>query len=266
LLSDAGGAFFHVNLCTYRDLTTLGETVLAFVEMAVAQANQAGVRTLQVSLERPGARRPRTGRRFTPKAHDDVRQAIVSGAFTNLFVFSDDNTFSLTIRGADAYSSMAARIKNELALARIREAQVARPSPRFLNFALNPPTADPLEILAVSRDVFGKIDGACGFVTLDPFQLISGDQTGYEQARLRHWSQAPDMFQSHVRGVFWGNLLGPRHVATLGGYARVAAEAPCRSVEAIDGGGAYLQLTDRISEVRSAQLDALAVYLQPLLG
>jgi hypothetical protein len=76
------------------------------------------------------------------------------------------------------------------------------------------------------------------------------------------------MYQTRLRGVFWGNLLNPRHVALLGGYARVAIEAPCTLVEPLEFGtssGAYLQLTDHPARVTVQQVEALRVYLAPLL-
>jgi hypothetical protein len=111
-------------------------------------------------------------------------------------------------------------------------------------------------------------EGACGFITLDPFQFINGDLTQHELSRRVYWATTPDLYHTHLRGAFWGNLLGPTHVALLGGYARVAVEAPCTLVEPLEFGqtsGAYLQLTAHPSRVTVRQLEALTVYLAPLL-
>jgi len=110
-------------------------------------------------------------------------------------------------------------------------------------------------------------------INLDPSQFIGGDLTPYELSRRVYWANAPEIYQTHLRGVFWGNLLSPRHVELLGGYARVAREAPCQIIATLEfdpqpgegSAGAYLQLTEHPAHVPADQLEALAGYLAPLL-
>jgi hypothetical protein len=47
-----------------------------------------------------------------------------------------------------------------------------------------------------------------------------------------------------VRGAYWGNYLGPRLVAALGGVQHVHSAAPVLHVRPYGDGGLYLQLTD----------------------
>jgi len=47
-----------------------------------------------------------------------------------------------------------------------------------------------------------------------------------------------------ARGAYWGNFLGPRIVASLGGLERVVAEASVATVQPYGAAGVYLQVTD----------------------
>jgi hypothetical protein len=280
----------HVNLCTYADVRGAGATVVGFVELAIDLAARAGI-PLRIRVDREDARRPKAGRRLTEQTWRKIRQLIAQGDYTTLLVFNDSTlgltqatlpygvtTFSLAVQTADLYEGILARIHNPAA--RERVLQAARPNPRFINLAVGFGTGgiqlDTDELQQVVQGVqatFRAVRGACGLITLDPFQFISGDMTQDELARRVYWANAPDIYQTHLRGVFWGNLLSPRHVELLGGYARVARDAPCQIIAplqfdqqpAAESRGAYLQLTEHPAQVSDEQLEALSRYLAPLL-
>jgi hypothetical protein len=285
LVSANRQSFFHVNLCTYGDLARAGQVIVDFIEMATHLADAAGI-ALRISLERERPRRQKAGRKLTPSTWREIRRAVLEGAYGYLFVFNDTASglartampdraisFGLTIQAADMYAGIAARIRDRRG--RERFEQAARVNPRFVNLAIAVGegglklTDDELgRTLQTVRDTFRQVDGACGFVTLDPFQFIGGDLTQHELSRRVYWATTPDMYRTRLRGAFWGNLLGPRHVALLGGFARVAVEAPCTLAEPLEFGqssGAYLQLAADPARVTAQQLEALTVYLRPLL-
>lgn len=103
-----------------------------------------------------------------------------------------------------------------------------------------------------AQTAFVQLHDACGLINLDPFQFISGDQTAYELSRRVYWAKAPDVYQTHLRGVFWGNLLSPKHVVGLGGIERVRREP-------------HVRPGDHPARVSATQLDTLTRYLAPLL-
>jgi hypothetical protein len=283
-------SFLHVNLCTYRDLGPAGQAIVEFVEMALRLADSAGI-AVRISLERERPRRPKAGRKLTPNTWRQMREAVLAGEYGYLFVFNDSASgladaalpdrvmsFALAIHAANLYGGLAARARS--ASARELLLHAAQTSPRFVNLAVAfggggiEPQAEELErIVRVVGETFRQINGVCGFITLDPFQFIGGDVTQHELARRAYWATTPDIYQTHVRGVFWGNLLSPRHVALLGGYGQVTREAPCQFVAPLlfgqspseESTGAYLQLTEHPATVSRQQLDALTRYLTPLL-
>jgi hypothetical protein len=284
-LSATRPSFFHVNLCTYDDLARAGQVIVDFITLATDLADAAGI-ALRISLERERSRRPKTGRKLTPHTWRDIRQAVLEGAYGYLFVFNDSDSglasaalpervisLALTIQKADVYARLAARIRDPRGRERLEQA--ARVHPRFVNLAIAfgegglQLTHDELgRSVQTVRETFRQLDGACGFLTLDPFQFINGDLTQHELSRRVYWATTPEMYRTRLRGAFWGNLLNPSHVGLLGGYARVAGEAPCTLVEPVAFGhasGAYLQLTSHPARVTDQQLDELRVYLGPLL-
>ena len=261
--SEGVGEYFHVNLCTYRDLRPAGSAVVSFVEMAVEMARRSGLEGLRVSVERVGGRRSRGGRALTRAAWEDTRAAIDAGDYANVLLFNagSDVAFALTIRAEDVYAALLERVRDQRARERLEAARRERPSPRFLNLAMRGLPSEFARVVEAACEAQRAIHGDAGFITLDPVQFISGDQTQFELARVRHWSAAPDMFRTNLRGVFWGNFLGAAHVAALGGMERVLREAPCETIEPL-GDAAYLQSSAQPSTPSAA----LAGYLDPLLG
>ena len=254
---------FHVNLSTYSELNRSGPAVVSFVEMAIELADRAGI-ALRVVVERERPRRARVGRPLTPGVWRSVRDVVLNGEYAYLFLFDESTRFALTVRAGDILASIARRLRNEAARARVLAAAIA--TPRFLNFA----SAIALQDTRAVCETFRQVDGACGFITLNALALVGGDQTPYEISRRISWMSRPDLYREHVRGVFWGNLLSPRHVAVLGGIERVMHEAPCRVIVPLAfqeqaEQGAYLQVSDDIERISATEIDALARYLRPVL-
>jgi hypothetical protein len=286
-------SYFHVNLCTYQDLATLGAPIADFVEMGIHLAQRARI-PLRVSIERKAlGLREKKGQPLSERTWDRARQALLDGTYAYLFVFNSAAPqsfsaaltgglvrFSLTVRSAGLADVLQQRVRGAAAQARI--AQFVRASPRFVNLAvavggdgIDLSERDTWEgIVRATRDTFQRLDGACGFITLDEFNRISGDMTPREQARRVYWGTQPDLYQTHLRGAFWANLLSATHVDRLGGFSRVAREAPCYLVEptlaggadaGVQGGGAYLQLSETPSRFSEPRLNALERYLEPVL-
>jgi hypothetical protein len=282
-------AFLHVNLCTYADLAPRGDLLEEFVAVAVDLARRSGM-SLRIATARWPGTADATGRRWSRGAWERCRAKLSAGAVTSVFIFNDLTaakgtlpeevaSFLLSIQAADVFDAIIRRVRTPEAVERIRQA--ARPSPRFLNLAiqLGEPALelereDLVRLVAVTGETFRGVDGACGFVTLDPFSRISGQLTEYEIQRHLSWANEPDRYQTKLRGAFWGNLLSPRHVEQLGGIATVTRDAPCVVVEPLTFSargpeptvGAYLQLTDWPSDVTTDRAQQLTDYLSVLLA
>lgn len=111
--------------------------------------------------------------------------------------------------------------------------------------------------------LLGEGSGAIYFLEAggphDPFDWAAPDlESRSLVAQSNRWLQ----------GVFWGNLLGPQHLAALGGIDRVLADQPapiCKPLDGPDGPLAYLQASDRLETCTLGELETLHRYLAPVL-
>jgi hypothetical protein len=105
-----------------------------------------------------------------------------------------------------------------------------------------------------------------GFITIDHV----GSRSPWEELLGRDAQLGRQEADRKLRGFYWGNLLGSRHVDALGGEDEVGKNAPCRIVRTYaDSAGAalvYLQVTESPDDVSSEQLRALKEFLAPVLA
>jgi len=127
-------------------------------------------------------------------------------------------------------------------------------------------TGSPREVQGPLLDLLTEgsraLHAATGFIYLDrgsyPYENTMG---------VLHYP-TPMRYRERVRGYYWANILSDGHLSRLGGFDRVAAEAPaCRVVDLSDGAGtlALLQLTEAIDDVTDGQLKLLRDFLAPVL-
>lgn len=207
-------------------------------------------------------------------------------------------TFHLQIEFADPTEWLAARIKNPQEVERLRQSRAQMADPHWLRFSLNTRdtniglTASEIQqLIDVTKAAFRQLGGASGYITAGSWHSGGGqdheqrrqfelaEQYGQGDISLEHlnqhddWLLREDNYDRKLRGVFWGNFLSPQHLTVLGGHARVAREAPCAVIEPIPLAGpsgesitgAYLQLTEDITQTTPAQWQALEEYFSPLL-
>lgn len=113
-------------------------------------------------------------------------------------------------------------------------------------------------LLSLAEDMVVKVDAVYGTVDLDKLG-VKGPPTSHtgrtkfeEQVGTGwHW-EMETVLRERVRGVFWGNFLGPKHVEALGGLQRVLHETPCERVAELPGGRVFLQLTPSMFDFDSA--------------
>jgi hypothetical protein len=97
-----------------------------------------------------------------------------------------------------------------------------------------------------------------GYVTLDTTATPYEDRFGISTLSAR------PLARDHVRGYYWAMLLGPEHIARLGGPHEVN-QAPCRIVETLSEDSMYLQLTEDVNSVTESDLQMLRDFLAPVL-
>lgn len=138
---------------------------------------------------------------------------------------------------------------------------------QVVEVCFDPPGVVPAELVdglvGAFRDLSTAVEIDGGLMTFD----FPGHGSPYEAAHgnADRWSQR---YHERVRGFYWGNLLGERHLELLGGFDRVSEEAPVFKVEDWSNGAktrAWLQLTDDINNVTDDELRALRDFLKPAL-
>ena len=300
-------AFLAVELCTYQPLCD-GEGLAQFIECVVPWALQAQI-PLRLWVQESPTIKKRKGKRWSPHVWQQACALLVSGKLTYLTIINDFTprpgllpdqllTFHLQIKFVDSVELLAARIKDVQEANRLRQSHSQKASPHQLSFALNLrdtgielTESDKHRLLTVAKEAFCRLGGASGYVTAGSW--VAGGGQDYEQRRQselakqygqgeialeqlhqqQEWLLREDNYNRKLRGVFWGNFLSPHHVKMLGGYKRIAKDAPCAVIEPMkvvapsgkSATGAYLQLTDDMTQTTPAQWSALETYFSPLL-
>jgi hypothetical protein len=198
-------------------------------------------------------------------AWDRLKSEIEAGRVSRFQVQDSEDSFGATVK-------LSAKLD-------MRRVSPARPNHVLVRlptgiFAADGPRAVQ-ELLTFGKDAFERLDAAYGYagvrVTARSTDAINhvvnqsansvpvGDFFDYNIERS---------FDRHVKGAFWANFLGERHVEALGGPEAVAKHAPCEHIERLRGGGMLLVLSssplaeDQMREkVRYAQLSA---FLRPI--
>lgn len=106
-----------------------------------------------------------------------------------------------------------------------------------------------------------RLDAATAFATVDFVGSFASDASPYEAAAKVIRTGVDPLV--HVRGYQWLTVIGPRHVAALGGEAAVEA-APVAEVRPLPGGRYLLLLAEEANAVQHA-LGDLAAFLAPVL-
>lgn len=103
---------------------------------------------------------------------------------------------------------------------------------------------------------------AHGWITLDRV----GAGTAHEVGARIGIDDALTGVADAIRGVHWAMVLGPRHVAALGGVERVTTDAPAMARQHLGGGRILLRLTENLEHVPDEILREAATFLQPVLS
>jgi hypothetical protein len=105
------------------------------------------------------------------------------------------------------------------------------------------------------------INADCGFVALAADQSLKSEDSPWEsEQRLIPGYRD---FQRYLWGCGWGTLLGPSHLATLGGLDTLRAIAT-RTIE-LPGGRAWIEISPDPADVPEERLAALQALLGPVL-
>jgi hypothetical protein len=127
----------------------------------------------------------------------------------------------------------------------------------------------PKEARAELCDVF--LEGAWSFQAQSGFMTLDhvGGRSPWEELLGREAQLGRQEADRRLRGFYWGNLLGRRHVEALGGEEEVERNAPCQIVRTVaDSAGnalLYLQVTESPDDVSREQLRALKKFLAPVV-
>lgn len=106
----------------------------------------------------------------------------------------------------------------------------------------------------------GEADAPTGYLTVDFLQAGPGATSPYEDAVMALPSERAPV--NHVVGYGWGTLLGPAHVAALGG-ADTLQQAPVVRRVALDDDRWWLELTNDPNDLST--MTALREFLAPVL-
>lgn len=107
------------------------------------------------------------------------------------------------------------------------------------------------------------------FVPSAPFKLIPDDPDERERhERLQRYQLARNILGEKIRGAYWGNFLGNKLVAALGGRPSIEAHAPAAKKVSLADDGIYLQATSDLSSSMSEDgkqaISKLGAYLRPI--
>lgn len=138
------------------------------------------------------------------------------------------------------------------------------------------------DVIAAMCTVFTHVNGISGHAHVSHDMTYVGSETlGYPSypmtprwpaeatyTRIRQLEPFRMQHDRRVLGAYWGTLLGPEHVATLGGVRRVQKEAPVARIELLEGGAMYLQATPIPEPITTPAmqlvLPKLEAYLTPV--
>ncbi|MEV6930539.1 hypothetical protein AB0M46_39480 [Dactylosporangium sp. NPDC051485] len=150
--------------------------------------------------------------------------------------------------------------------------------------AAGPPPADcPASVeISVARSLLDHVDG--GIDTVRRLASLAAPAaeavTGYAHAGGQYWHASPfeqrtgarwrgERLDAMSRGVHWGNLIGPGHLAAIGGLGvlqELHAQGRITRLEPWPGGLWWFEVTDDPFEPRIHHVDGLAGSLASIIG
>ncbi len=256
----------YIDVCTFDSLRGKGQIVVSLIQDIFKSFVIPYGLPLRIYIEKFDAE---TGSyKYSAKAWDKVVALILKGEVRHMLINYISNVellqpeFALSI--TFDYSHEDKLYKNTI-LANNMALSLNR---RLFNLHI------PEDVQKMIKDVmihaFEDLNGVIGYVNVgNPHATIAPNQTPFEGILGLDFTSQSQMFSTHARGYFWGNILTEKHIEKLGGIHAIKEKAPCYQVDDFvfgDGRKAvYLQLTEDINLYTDGQLKRLRDFLKPIL-